>query len=341
MTDQAANTTGPAAVPVATAPATPPAPKPALIGGGRIAAIVPQDFESAYRLATVVSKSGMAPKSLDSVEKCTVAIMHGLELGLTPMAALQSIAVVNGMPTIFGDGMVALVRASGLMEDLIETVESDQQGPTVAVCKVKRRDQASWVVHAFTRAEAMKAGLWKKAGPWSQYPQRMMQMRARSWALRDAFADVLRGLTTAEEAGDMVDVTTSGAATTAPPEPRRSDYVHKAGATDVAEEPSGDGDGDGNGEGDHDPEAGEAKGKAEGDKPAGNGEPANQWRPEGAGQEAITKAIVELIKGAKSVADLDAIDKANEDRRKKFTQANRALITNAMDDKREDLGGGQ
>lgn len=336
MTDQATTTSSPATA--APAPAAPVAtvPKPLLIGGGKIAAIVPQDFESAYRLATVVSKSGMAPKSLDTVEKCTVAIMHGLELGLTPMAALQSIAVVNDMPTIFGDGMVALVRASGLMEDLIETVESDANGPTVAVCKVKRRDQASWVVHAFTRAEAMKAGLWKKQGPWTQYPQRMMQMRARSWALRDAFADVLRGLHSAEEAGDMVDVTATGAATTAPPEPRRSDYVHTA--TDVSDQNAGDAP---NGNGDHDPETGEAKAKAEGDKAPAGGEAANPWRPEGAGQEAITKAIVELIKGAKSVADLDAIDAANEDRRKKFTQANRALITNAMDDKREDLGGGQ
>lgn len=331
MTEQAA-TTAPT-VPAASVP------KPLLVGGGRIAAIVPQDFESAYRLATVVSKSGMAPKSLDTVEKCTVAIMHGLELGLTPMAALQSIAVVNGMPTIFGDGMLALVRASGLMEDLIETVESDANGPTVAVCKVKRRDQSSWVVHAFTRAEAMKAGLWKKQGPWMQYPQRMMQMRARSWALRDAFADVLRGLTSAEEAGDMVDVTAAGAATTStPPEPRRSDYVHMGAVTDVAETPAEGA--NGAGAGDHDPATGEVKAAAEGDKTTGQGEPANPWRPEGAGQEAITKAIVALIAGAKSLDDLAAIDAANEDRRKKFTQANRATITNAMDDKREDLGGG-
>ena len=42
--------------------------------------------------------------------------------GFTPMAALQSIAVVNGMPTIYGDGMLALVRASGLLEDIIETI---------------------------------------------------------------------------------------------------------------------------------------------------------------------------------------------------------------------------
>lgn len=308
-------------------------PKPALIGGGRIAAIVPQDFESAYRLATVVSKSGMAPKSLDTVEKCTVAIMHGLELGLTPMAALQSIAVVNGMPTIFGDGMVALVRASGLMEDLLETVESDAQGPTIAICKVKRLGQPSWVTHSFTRAEAMKAGLWKKAGPWSQYPQRMMQMRARSWALRDAFADVLRGLHSAEEAGDMVDVTTRGTATTAPPEPRRSDYVHTA--TDAADQnaggaPAADAV-------DHDPETGEVK-----DKAAADDAGATNWLADGAGQETITKAIVLLIKEkAKTLDDLAAIDKANGERVKKFTQANRAAITVAMQDRTEDLGGGQ
>jgi len=314
-------------------------PKAMLVSGGNVSAIIPRNIDEIWRFAGIVVKAGMAPKSLDTVEKATVAIMHGMEIGLTPMAALQSIAVVNGVPTLFGDGMVALVRASGLMDDLIETVESDAQGPTVAVCKVKRRDQSSWVVHAFTRAEAMKAGLWKKQGPWVQYPQRMMQMRARSWALRDAFADVLRGLHSAEEVGDMVDVTARGGATTAPPEPRRSDYVHNA--TDVADQNTGDAPkGDA---GDHDPETGELKGKpTEGDKaPAGEGEPANPWRPVGAGQEVITKAIVELIKGAKTVADLDAIDAANEDRRKKFTQANRALITNAMDDKREDLAGGQ
>lgn len=203
------------------------APKPPLLTGGKIAAIIPHDFDSAYRIANIIVKSGMAPKSLDTPEKACVAIMHGLELGLTPMASLQSIAVVNGMPTIYGDGMIALVRSSGLLEDIIETFEEDKDGPTIAVCKVKRIGQSSWVVHSFTRAEALKAGLWRKQGPWTQYPRRMMQMRARSWALRDAFADVLRGLHSAEE---MMDVTESGSATTAPPEPRRSDYVQSADA---------------------------------------------------------------------------------------------------------------
>ena len=50
---------------------------------------------------------------------------------------------------------------------------------------------------------AKKASLWTKPGPWQQYPDRMLQMRARGFALRDTFADVLRGLISREEAEDM------------------------------------------------------------------------------------------------------------------------------------------
>lgn len=66
----------------------------------------------------------------------------------------------------------------------------------------------------------------------------------------------------------------------------------------------------------------------------------NPWFPEVVGQDVITAAIVALITDkATSIADLDAIEAANKERVAKFTQANRAKITNAMDDRREDLGG--
>jgi hypothetical protein len=194
-------------------------PKPPLVGGMRVSAIVPQDFEGAYRLATVIFKAKMAPKSLDSVEKITVAIMHGMEVGFTPMAALQSIAVVNGMPAIWGDGMLALVESSGLLEDKEEHCEIDAKGePSLAVCRVKRVGRDRWYEQTFTQAEAIRAGLWNKQGPWQQYRRRMMIWRVRGWALRDAFPDVLRGLRSAEEALDMVDITPR------PAEPTREQF---------------------------------------------------------------------------------------------------------------------
>ena len=71
-----------------------------------------------------------------------------------------------------------------------------------AVCEAKRQGYPSPSVSRFSVADAKKAGLWGKSGPWTQYPSRMLQLRARGFALRNAFADALRGLVTAEEAQD-------------------------------------------------------------------------------------------------------------------------------------------
>ena len=56
-------------------------------------------------------------------------------------------------------------------------------------------------------ADAKKAGLWTKQGTWSQYPKRMLELRARSYALRGAYADALLGFHAREEVEDYTDVT--------------------------------------------------------------------------------------------------------------------------------------
>jgi hypothetical protein len=202
--------------------ATLPRPKPQLLAGNAGHAIVPQSVEACYRMAELIVKAGMAPKSVNTVEKATVAILHGLEVGLTPMAALQSIAVINGNPSIWGDGMLALIEASGLMEEFEESIEYDDKGePQSATCTMKRVGRKP-TVRMFTRPMAARAGLLKKDGPWQAYPHRMMQRRARWWCATDTFSDVLKGLSSAEERQDMVDITETASATTA--EPRRADF---------------------------------------------------------------------------------------------------------------------
>jgi hypothetical protein len=54
-------------------------------------------------------------------------------------------------------------------------------------------------------AMAEQARLTQKEGPWQSYPQRMLKMRARSWTIRDGFADVLRGLHIREEVDDFIE----------------------------------------------------------------------------------------------------------------------------------------
>ena len=164
-------------------------------------------LETLWRLSQYVSASGFAPKGMERPESCLVAIQMGMEVGLRPMQALQNIAVINGRPSVWGDAAKALVEASGLCADFAEWFEGDDGKDNFkAVCEVKRYGRTRPVRWEFSIADAKRAGLWGKQGPWTQYPKRMLQMRARGFAVRDGFPDVMRGLALAEEAQDYIDV---------------------------------------------------------------------------------------------------------------------------------------
>jgi hypothetical protein len=168
----------------------------------RASGLALQSFDDAFRFAKMVSQSEFAPKDFKGkAESCLLAIQHGSEVGLSPMQSLQSIAVINGRPTIWGDAALALVQACPVCEYVREYMEGEGDSLT-AVCEAKRQGYPAPSVSRFSVADAKKASLWGKTGPWTQYPSRMLQLRARGFALRNAFADALRGLVTAEEAQD-------------------------------------------------------------------------------------------------------------------------------------------
>lgn len=175
-----------------------------LKAGGPILGIVPQNIDEIFRLATGIAKSGLAPKDMGTPEKVMVAIMTGLEIGLPPMFAIQKIAVINGRPSLWGDAIPALLLSRGFK--LREWMDGDDEA-RVAYCEIKRPD-GDTTAKTFGVKDARKAGLWGKSGPWSQYPDRMLQMRARGFAARDGAADVLGGLYLREELDEpMRDVT--------------------------------------------------------------------------------------------------------------------------------------
>lgn len=312
-----------------------PEPKlPALRGGGGINAIIPQNFEEAYRMARVIVAAGTAPKSYEmkdptdlkpyvSVERVAVAIMAGLEVGLKPLQAVQGIAVINGIPTVYGDARDALVEASGLLEDRVEEHELDDDGLFLWWrCTVWRRGRKTPIIQTVTRAQAARAGWLKKTGPWQESPNRMAQERARGWAYRDAFPDVLKGLADRNEVLDMVDITSRSTATMAPPPPKRADFKEPAqppaAASPAEEGPAGS---------DSQPEAA--------DRP----EPTtNPWAiPENVvGAEPKRKYILErLLPEARVKADIEAIETQHDGFLKKLGRlepaTRRAIVERGME----------
>ena len=161
--------------------------------------LTPRNLTEAMEYAKLIASSAIIPKSYQGKPSdIIVAVQMGAELGLQPIQALQSIVVINGKPSVYGDSAIALVQAHQSFENIKEWFD---EKTNTAFCSVKRKNQSEHTV-SFSVEDAKKAELWGKSGPWSQYPKRMMQMRARGFALRDKFADALKGLITIEEAQD-------------------------------------------------------------------------------------------------------------------------------------------
>lgn len=166
----------------------------------------PTTFTEARQFAEELASSSLVPKAYTGKPlDVLVAMQWGAEIGLAPMQALQNIAVINGKPSVYGDAAMALVQASPSCEGIEEFFEgTDGTGNYTAVCIAHRKGRKP-VTARFSVEDAKRAGLWGKQGPWTQYPKRMLQMRARGFALRDAFPDALKGLITVEEAQDFPD----------------------------------------------------------------------------------------------------------------------------------------
>ena len=171
----------------------------------KLTILEPKSLTEAMEFSEVLSKSGMVPDHFKGKPaNILVAIQWGYELGLAPMQALQNISVIGqGRPSIWGDAMLALVKVHPMFRGIHEQLEGD-----TAVCEVKR-EMANGEIETtratFSIAEAQKAGLTNKKGPWQSYPNRMLKLRARGFALRDAFPDAIKGLITTEEAMDYPD----------------------------------------------------------------------------------------------------------------------------------------
>ncbi len=185
--------------------------------------------ERAFESAKTLSATDFCPRQFFDkktgearIGDIVIAIQYGSELGFSPLQALNSINVINQKASLPGDTMLALCMESGLVEDMkrwyADADEIDKTTSPAAFFEIKRKDVATPHVTSFSIADAKRAKKWGNAGPWTEYPKRMLMYRAMGFALRDMFPDVLKGIISTEEAMDypsrMKDVTPLPAAKT-------------------------------------------------------------------------------------------------------------------------------
>lgn len=190
---------------------------------GRHGAIL-QTMDDMWSMAVAIAGSGLAPSSYNTnsqpdTKKIFVALQMGAELGMPPMTSLKSIAVINGNPSLWGDGLIAKARATGLIANTDTWFELDgkrikdheipprekMQDSLTAYYLLRRKDTDEVITGSFSVAEAKQAKLWDdpKKYPWKQYPKRMLMARARGYAIKDGIPEALGGFMVAEEAQDL------------------------------------------------------------------------------------------------------------------------------------------
>lgn len=160
-----------------------------------------ENLEGAYRFAKYVIESGMAPKGFEKPEAVLVAWQYGAELGMKPMQSLKHIGVIGGKAVLYGDAVKGVCFNKGVVADWKERLEGEGDALT-AICIVYRVGIPTPSEGRFSVADAKKAGLWGKAGPWQSYPKDMLMHKARKRAV-SIFGDVLAGLPVMEDIQDV------------------------------------------------------------------------------------------------------------------------------------------
>ena len=151
--------------------------------------IVPRTLPEVSALAEVLAKSTLLPKSLHGkVPDVVVQILAGQELGLSPMAAIRGIHLIEGKPVLSADTMVALVLRSGLAEYFACTEDTDRS----VTYETKRKGSPVAQKLSWTVDDTKRAGVQLKDN-WRTFPRAMMKARAKSALARDVYPDVLAG----------------------------------------------------------------------------------------------------------------------------------------------------
>jgi hypothetical protein len=160
--------------------------------------LVRQDLGTRMAYAKAIAEASLLPSAYRKAPaNILLAMEYGDALGLSPIAAIQGIHVVDGKPTASAQLIGALVRRAGHRL----RVEISPDGQTAKATVIRSDDPDFIFASVWDMDRANAAGLAGK-GVWRQYPTNMLKARAITEVARDACPEVLSGVAyTAEELG--------------------------------------------------------------------------------------------------------------------------------------------
>lgn len=195
--------------------------------------LTPQSLSESWRIAESLMHSGALPKSFQNPHQVVMGMQILRQLGLPEIAGLSKLAIINGSFSLWGEAPLGLVFGRNILAEFSEfwfdkdyqkiCFENKNLNAEVfgAYCYSERRDFDRRVERVFTVDDAKAAGLFGKSGPWQTYRKRMLQMKARGWALKDVAPEILLNVSQAEYDHDAL-VDPGGKLLTTPTEPEEN-----------------------------------------------------------------------------------------------------------------------
>ena len=163
------------------------------------------DLEQAFRVASALFKGKGFPAWVRTAEQALAVSLYLKNLGLEVMTGIQHVCEVNGRLTLWGEGPLAAVRASGNLKSIREGfydkeyVEISFKNKNLltaelafAYCVTVRKDNGERKETWFSINDEKTANKGIDA-IWRGYRRTMYKRKARAENLKDNFGDVLQG----------------------------------------------------------------------------------------------------------------------------------------------------
>lgn len=170
---------------------------------------MPTDLDGAYRMVSVLFKGKAFPNWVKTAEQAFAVAQFLRALGLDVMTGIQHVCEVNGRLSLWGEGPLAAVRASGKMKNWREWyIDKDYNEINVknknlhvpifaAVCESTRVDTGETKQSWFSNEDEKTANKGLDA-VWRGYKRIMYKRKARAEHVKDLYGDVVLGAGIAE-----------------------------------------------------------------------------------------------------------------------------------------------
>lgn len=153
------------------------------------------NLKEKLEVCNLLLQSGFCPASFKTPGAVLGCILYGQELKFSPMQALNSIDMIQGKPTVNAQGLKAMIIQHG---GLIRQVEWTDKSCTLEGVRGQEKE-----IVTYNLDDARLAGLAGKDN-WKRMPKAMLYARCVSIIARNQWADVIKGLYSAEEMRDSI-----------------------------------------------------------------------------------------------------------------------------------------